>query len=414
MITGIGVVSPLGANALSTWEGVLAGKTAARRLTSSDFSNLPPVMLTEEISWIGCPAAIDYHASVDRLVELSLRVTNEALQDAQLNLKSLQPDRVGCVFGTSKGSLFAATACLADPESPHPDWLQCLSGAGIGLQAILQHWGISGPGLAPVAACATGVAAVLRAADFLRSGECDLVIAGSADDSLHPLVLSSFQRLGVLANGPNPTQAGRPFDQNRNGFVMGAGAGALILERRSRATQRNRPWYAELGPGLLRSDPTGMTGLDATGKTLARLIRDCSRTSRDAEIQRPDVLNLHGTGTRMNDVAECRAVQLAYGEQSAEILCGSLKGSLGHLLGAAGSVELAICCQMLRDQVAPPNRNLDQPARDCGLCWSTGQDRRPIESLLKLSMGFGGHQAALWLNRGTLRSNRDDIPPSRS
>jgi 3-oxoacyl-[acyl-carrier-protein] synthase II len=396
VITGVGVVSPLGTDAPATWRAVCRGASATRRLTEHDF---PPALRDPRGSargWIGAPAASSGSDDADRVVSLGRTAAREAAVEARLNTAAVDPVRLGCVFGTSKGSLFAATATGRDPAQAGPFPAVWPSAAA---SAIAADLGARGPCLAPVAACATGLVAVIRAAALIREGACDVVVAGSADDSLHPLALASFQRLGVLARHADPARASRPFDRDRTGFVIGAGAGALVLERRSHAVSRGMRCLAVLGPGRFAADPSGITTLDATGETLARLLADCVPPGR-----RPDYINLHGTGTRLNDPAECRALQ-AVGLDRCR--AGSLKGSLGHLLGAAGSVELALLCLALRDQILPPNVNLDTPDPACVLPW-VGRTAEParLTSLLKVSLGFGGHQAALWLERGDVGSTR--------
>lgn len=388
VITGVGVASPLGADREATWRGLLAGRSAARRLTAADFALPQPDPRWTEVGWIGCPATLP-EATAERMTALGLRAAAEAVTDAGLVAGAVAPERWGCVFGTSKGSLFAATRdwFRGDGEQPfQQSWPSAVTGA------IAARFDLRGPCLAPVAACATGVVAVLRAAALIREGACDVVLAGSADDSLHPLVLASFHRLGVLARHSDPARASRPFDRQRNGFVIGAGAGGLVLERRSHAEQRGARWYAAVGPGRFAADPSGMTTLDGTGSTLGRMLRDCLPNGRD-----PDYVNLHGTGTRLNDPAECRAVWQSCRDAGR---AGSFKGALGHLLGAAGSVELALSCLALRDQILPPNVNRDVADPDCDLDWvGSAAESARIESILKLSLGFGGHQAAIWLER---------------
>lgn len=352
----------------------------------------------EQARWIVCPAAGSSRSLPgDPVIHMALTASHAALLDAQLPSTLIPAERCGCVFGTSKGSFFAVTkAYHRDEASSISHWETMLLGPAVAASAVAREHHLAGPLHCPVAACATGLAAVLRGVDLLRQGDCDLAVVGSADDSLHPLVLASFQRMGVLASG-NPATASRPFDRQRTGFVVGAGAGALILERRSAALARGVPWYAEIVTGALASDPAGLTSLDETGNTLAHLL-----TAIVPQGAVPDVLNLHGTGTRMNDPAECRALQQVFGPRLQQSLCGSLKGGMGHLLGAAGSVELALCCLMLRDQLVPPNVNLDDVDVDCRLPWVVEQPAPSrVQSLLKLSLGFGGHQAAVWLERGT-------------
>ncbi len=405
VITGLGAVTPLAANLRDTWTRLLAGETSARWLTDADVPSLSACSDHRRSQWIGSPAALPRQDGSDRVIELARSATREAWTDSGLEVCSLDTTRLGCVFATSKGSLFAATDCLTNPDpiddTANHAWQDVLAGPALAVQAISREYGALGPGLCPVAACASGLAAVIRAAQLIQSGECDVVIAGSADDSLHPLVLASFQRLGVLASHENPARASRPFDRDRNGFVIGAGAGSLILERRSHARSRRHTWYAELGSGHLRSDPTGMTSLDVSGELLGRLVIDCQPLDSRGIGQTPDVINLHGTATRLNDAAECRALRRVFGDRLESVTCGSLKGSLGHLLGAAGSVELALCCLMLRDQLVPPNVNLDHADPECNLPWRCTALSRPVESLLKLSLGFGGHQAGLWVQRGS-------------
>jgi 3-oxoacyl-[acyl-carrier-protein] synthase II len=389
VVTGLGVVSPLGADRESSWQQLLAGHSAARRLTPSDLGVTDADSFPQ---WIGCPALLPREDGIDRITQLARQAAKEAVADANLPAEAVDPNRLGCVFGTSKGSLFAATSVycgLSGEESFPALWPSTAA------SSLSQQFDCRGPCLAPVAACATGVVAVIRAAALIREGACDVVLAGSADDSLHPLVLASFQRLGVLARHPDPQQASRPFDQQRTGFVIGAGAGGLVLERRSHAIARGARWYAALGPGRITADPTGMTTLDASGETLTQMLRDC----RPGDC-RADYVHLHGTGTRLNDPAECRAVRQACETHAGVGHAGSFKGAMGHLLGAAGSVELALCCLAIRDRCLPPNVNLVDRDSDCDLPWvGAAAESADIRSVLKVALGFGGHQAAIWLQR---------------
>lgn len=410
MITGLGMVTPSGRDAAQSWQGVTAGRSTARWLTPEDVGLTSWDSIANPPRWIGCPAEFEFDRTpaADRVAALGLSACREALADAALERSQRDPERIGCVFGTSKGSLFAASAGWrslhsqqrsdANPQD-HAAWWSLLSGPALAADAVAHAEDLRGPRLSPVAACATGLVAVIQAAALLRQSACDVVLAGSADDSLHPLVLASFQRMGVLAQSAQPATASRPYDRHRNGFVIGAGAGCLVLERKSHAERRGARWYAEVAHGRLGSDPTGMASLDASGDALARLIADACRF--DGQLVCPDVFNLHGTGTRLNDAAECRAVRQVFGGRALSSASGSLKGGLGHLLGAAGSVELALCCLMLRDQTVPPNVNLEAPDTACNLTWARHPAlSRPIQSILKLSLGFGGHQTAVWLNRG--------------
>ena len=245
------------------------------------------------------------------LIELALTTAAESIADAKLSASRLAQQTVGVVFGTSKGGLHTFSRLLedsrfdgrADSTTPEPltsdDWLHVLPNQAA--LSISQLIGGYGPILCPVAACATGLAACLRGAELIQNGDCDLVLAGSADASLQPALLASFRRLGVLSRETqDPTHACQPFDRRRTGFVIGEGAACLILERLDSAIARNAKWYAEWRGGRLLSDPYGLTQLDPSGTTLQELLRDMLRK----QTQIPDYLNLHGTGTATNDVVE--------------------------------------------------------------------------------------------------------------
>jgi 3-oxoacyl-[acyl-carrier-protein] synthase II len=397
-ITGIGLCTPLGANRESTWQGLLSGHSATRWLIAPHW--------TDETRMAGAPVCLpeprSYQPS-EPLVELALTTAAESLADARLDSSDLKSKNVGVVFGTSKGGLHSFSRMLAAGKSlrgrsEHQnsnEWLDVFPDRAA--VAIRQMIGGFGPVLCPVMACATGLAACLRGAELIASGECDIVLAGSADVSLQPALLGSFRRLGVLSREANdPSQACRPYDLHRSGFLIGEGAACLVMERLESANRRKANCYAEWLGGRMLSDSHSLTQLDPTGASLRRLLQDlysiCSRF--------PDYLNLHGTGTATNDLIECQSIRAVCGEESSRIHCSSLKGGLGHLLGAAGSVELAATALSLRDQMIPPTVNLNQqdPACHLNLTPQVKLDRR-IDHAWKLSMGFGGHIAGACLGR---------------
>lgn len=326
------------------------------------------------------------------MIALARRVAAEAIADSSLQQNFLASDSVGVVFGASKGGLHTASKLLSGSrEVERRDafldvWPNCAARHIAGVVGCL------GPVIAPVAACATGLAACLQGAELIRSGRCDVVLAGSSDASLQPAILGSFLRLGVLARPfGDPAQACRPFDKTRNGFVVGEGAACLILESLDHAIERGARWYAEWIDGRMLSDPMGLTQLDLQGQSLRRLLRDL----RKSEGHIPDYINLHGTATQTNDVVESTAIRDVLGHDTDRVACSSLKGGLGHLLGAAGSVELAATLLALRDQTVPPNVNLASPDPDLPLNVTSGESqKRQINLAWKLSLGFGGHLSA--------------------
>ena len=234
-----------------------------------------------------------------------------------------------------------------------------------------------------------------RGFELIRDGHCDIVLTGSSDASLCTSVLASFGRLGVLARGfDDPATACRPFDRHRDGFVVGEGAAVLVMERLDHALQRGARPYAEWVTAGYAADVSGITRLEEQPTGLIRLIRDVLRRA-DLTAAEIDYANLHGTATLQNDLCETRALKQALGPTSRTLCCSSLKGGLGHLLGAAGSVETAAALLAMREGVVPPTVNLTESDSGCDLDYTPRHPRpRRIENTLKLSLGFGGHLVA--------------------
>jgi len=248
------------------------------------------------------------------------------------------------------------------------------------------------------------LAACQRGYELIRDGHCDVVLAGSADASLQPAILASFQRLGVLARQfGDPATACRPFDRNRNGFVVGEGSACLVLESLAHAQARHARWYGEWLAGRMLADATGLTQLDPTGQSLKRLLSDLRRDVPDL----PDYVNLHGTATILNDKVESNALCTVLGSEAYGVSYSSMKGGLGHLLGAAGSVEMAATLLAIRDQIVPPTANLIEPDPELPLEFTprTARPRR-IDHAWKLSLGFGGHLMAACVGRVTGEGDR--------
>lgn len=404
-ITGLGAVTPHAAGVAESWAAVRRGASAPRLLNEDDLPRLPEAHLVDAPprwrSWAGAPARCDLAAGVDPVIALAVVAAVEAAAQARLP-DAIDPQRIGCLFGASKGGLRSAAAFhparATDPHAGAVDdqsgefWEQ-LAPSGPA-SVLLRRFGWQGPCIAPVTACSTGLAAIHLGARLIRDGACDAVLAGSSDASLLWPVLASYRRLGVLADPDRPpAEACRPFDRERCGFVIGEGAGCLVLERWELARARGAPILAEWLDGEQRCDPAGLTILPEDPACVVRMIRDLlTRTGlAPAEI---DAVSLHGTGTRMNDRYEARAIQTVFGDDW-HGLGFALKGGLGHLLGGAGSVETVLSVCALEAQIVPPTVNCDRPGDDCPIPLSGRiAQPRPLRNLLKLSLGFGGHLAA--------------------
>ena len=438
VITGIGIVTPLGVNRESTWSALLAGERAGAVLNparlGSAWEGIAP-----SPTWRGCPVPRTWDDAGEPIIGDALIAAREAVAHAQLEL--VNPERWGCVIGASKGGMHLAvpvfakqwlsrqrelarvtaggvddldTAFPEPPEGldadvgqaawnglPEDAWRQIWPDAPS--TAIAHEFNIRGPVLAPAAACATGLVSLIRGAELIRSGVCDVVLCGSSDASLLPSLLASYRRLGVLARRGDPQSACQPFDKDRQGFLVGEGAAVIVVESRSHAEQRGATLLAEFVAGRTFSDGAGVAGLDESAEGLSRAIDEVTRAGglTAAEV---DLINLHGTGTDQNDRTEVAALARVLAGQRLRGVCCAVKGAIGHLMGAAGSVETALAILSLRDQVAPPTANLRSYAPDLEEIiplpfTSEAPTPRQIDTVLKTSLGFGGPVAAVLLRR---------------
>ncbi len=402
VVTGIGLVTGLGKDRETCWSALKAGQSAVRML---DGPRVPAGM-----PCAGCPAPGDWSdATLDEpVLQLLLFATLSAMTDARLPRGGGNPDRLAVLVGLSKGglrSLARVHRTLLDPgrdqEELARDWFH-YSWPHMGATYAAKWADARGTCLAPIAACATGLVAVLQAADMIRRGQCDTALAGAADASLEPVLLGAFHNMKALARltaNDDPARAVRPWDRNRRGFLVGEGAALFVLERADRARARGVLPYAEIAGGALGCDAYHMTDQNPDPAGLAHLIR-LALDDADVPATAIDHVNVHGTATRSNDPLECRALRIALGTHADTVSCSANKAQIGHLLGAAGAVELAITCLAMRDGFVPPTLNLTDPDPACDLDGTPLVGRsRPIGAALKLSLGFGGHLAAAVLKR---------------
>ena len=418
LITGIGVVSPLG-NREEFWRRLIAGETATRRLVpehrdrefwpikSCGAAAVASESLSTTLQTMSRAELIPLLA--EPAIAHALAASLEAVADAGLQIDmegrlAVNRGRAGCVIGTSKGgvrTLHELMLLERDRRMPISkekvvagNWWPMIapSGPASSVSALI---GTEGPLLSPVAACATGLMSLVRAAELIQCGMCDVVIAGSSDASLSPAIVASFRKLGVLSKRhDDPESAIRPFDKDRDGFFVGEGAGVFVLESEEHARQRGATPYAEWLMGGMVADTFAMTKLSDNPEALSWLISDVLRRSElvSSDI---DYLSLHGTATRMNDVCEMRAVNKSFGDARHQLAGSSIKGAIGHLLGAAGSVEFAAMLLSIRDGVLPPTANLRNPENEFEINLVPNESQqRSVDHAMKFSLGFGGHLVA--------------------
>lgn len=418
VITGIGLIASVGHDRESVWKAVREGRSGARWLEGLE--GIPDRWL------IGAPVDLPPDRPGElKVVRLARQAAREALQDAQFDWQRVDRTRFGCAISAHMGDtsfirhLFSSKAKASSPTirvpyvpdwgkeaslpppdwpptNPSPWWSQWLPNTAC--WRLGWEFGLYGPRLCHSTACASGLIEVLSAYWAIRDGQCDVVLAGSAD-AIHPLFAAGFHKMRVLAHHEDPVQACRPFDRARNGFIMGEGAGMFVLERLSHARARGARIYAEILGGKMIADAYHVTGLDADSETLAYLIQSTLKTAglRPSDI---DYINAHGTGTQQNDRMEARGIRRALGPATQRVCVSSTKAVLGHLVNAAGSVELGITILALRDGFVPPTMNLRDPDPECDLdCTPLVGRRFTGQHALKFSVGFGGHQAAVAVRR---------------
>lgn len=431
------MVTPLGIGRELTWQRLRTGETAGRQLTADEIDHHP--QLCELLNRVPGGAPVDHAAVAAKLLSadheffdvhattpfrqdvvnnLQMLSVVEALEHAMLPLRQLISDRTACVIGSSKPSLRAMESwsqAVAEDRSLDNDTFRNACTPDAALRSILAMTDAGGPADCPVAACATGLISVLIAADNVRSGSCDVCIAGSADASLRSSVVASFHRLGVTSRSAEPSTACRPFDVNRDGFIIGEGAAAFVLESRQHAESRGASIVGQIEAGGWLTDPTGITQIDSSGSVVSRLLQpvaakgNCetpnaiesespipARNKALSNCSPPDLCCLHGTATRTNDLAEARGMKNVFGSR---VPCFGIKGAVGHLLGAAGSIELAATLLALRDQTLPATVNLRRVDPECGITANNQSTAIIANRGLKLSLGFGGHVAACLVSR---------------
>jgi 3-oxoacyl-(acyl-carrier-protein) synthase len=405
VITGIGLVTSIGRSREAVWQAMQQGACGVRRL--GGVPGIPDGML------LGATVELEGEFPGQlKNIPLCRQTAAEALADARIHVASVDRDKFGCSIGAHMGDTDFVVERLGlqgvlSPPGKGPWWKQWFPNTACAI--VARDYNLSGPRLSNSTACASGTIAILKAVRTIRDGQCDVALAGSSE-AIHPLFAAGFYNMGVLAEHDDPTQACRPFDLRRNGFVMGEGAAMFVLERLSHAQRRGAMIYAEVLGGRMLSDARHVTSLDANSDALVELIRG-TLTSSGVVPRDIAYINAHGTGTQQNDVLESRGIRAAFGRAADAVCVSATKSMLGHLVNASGSVELAIMALALRDGFAPPTLNLTDPDPECDLdCIPLVGRVKPLEHALKLSIAFGGHLAAVVLRRWTGARSRQPLP----
>ena len=402
-VTGLGAVTPLGNDAPSTWRAALAGESGIDWIRSFDASEAP-VRIAAEVKDFDATqvASAKEVRKLERNVLLALGAAREAMGDAGLN--GFDPKRVGVVFGTAIGGVNGLleqeeVRRERGPERVSPNFLpNVLVDSASGQLAI--SLGIKGPNYAVVSACATGSHAIGEAAELIKRGDADSMLAGGGEACLNPLILAGFTAMrGLAVENEDPPRASRPFDATRAGFVMGEGACVFVLEELEAAQARGARVYAEvLGYGA-SNDAHHMAQPEPEATGVADMMRAALRRA-DIEPERVGYINAHGTSTPLGDLAETKAIKDVFGAHAYNLAVSSTKSMMGHTFGAAGAIEAMMCVLALHEGVIPPTINYRHPDPDCDLDYVPNEAREAkIVVALSNAMGLGGHNGCVLLGR---------------
>lgn len=413
VVTGLGLVTPLGCGVETTWQNLIAGKSGIGRITAFDPENFT-CQVAGQVPEGTDPGQFDVNAYVpfkdqkkmDRFIQLGLAAAKMALEDANwMPQDESEKERTGMSLGAGIGGLpeierSVVTLHESGPRRVSPFFIPAslinlLSGH------VSINYGFKGPNHAVVTACASGVHAIGDAARMILHGDADVMVAGAAESSICPIGIGGFAALRALSTKYNdtPERASRPWDKGRDGFVMGEGSGIIILEELEHALKRGAKIYAEYKGYGMSSDAYHMTSPPEDGNGAYRAMRaalnDAALTAGQL-----DYINAHGTSTPVGDVIEHRAVKRLLEGQDHNVSMSSTKSAIGHLLGAAGGVETVFSILAMRDQIVPPTLNLDDPDEECDLdLVPLVAKKRKVDHVLCNSFGFGGTNASIVFSR---------------
>ena len=401
VVTGIGMISPLGVGNEPTWQGLVEGRSGIGPITKFDASAYP-CRIAGEVRGFNAEDFIEKKEvkKSDTFIHYAMAATQMAFDDAKLDMSKEDGDRVGVIIGSGIGGLPLIEEMhkkLLDrgPSRISPFFIPGLI-VNLAAGQVSIRFGAKGPSSAPATACATGAHAIGDAMKIIRHDEADVMIAGGTEAVVSPLAVGGFSAMRALSTrNDDPQGASRPWDKDRDGFVMGEGAGIVILEEREHALARGARIYCEITGYGMTSDAYHITSPSEDGDGMARVM---GRALKDAKLQPSDIdyINAHGTSTPVGDKTETIAIKKLFGEQAYKVAISSTKSMTGHLLGAAGGLESAVAAKVVETGIIPPTINYHTPDPECDLDYVPNAARKAeITHVLSNSFGFGGTNATL-------------------
>jgi 3-oxoacyl-[acyl-carrier-protein] synthase II len=408
VVTGLGCVMPIGNDFPTYWSNLVAGITGTRLIQSFDATGFE-VRIAAEVLDFDPAKAMDPKMArrMTRFIHLAMAAGKEAVADSGIDFSEMsedERDRVGVVVNTGGGGIEAIIdgTHVHDTRGPRfvsPFAVPALSGS-MGAALLSMEYGLTGPVMTQVAACATSVIAFHDALRLIRTGECDVVMTGGSEAPIVPMGVAALANMGALSKrNDSPETASRPFDGSRDGFVLGEGAGVVIVESLAHALDRGATPIAEVIGGALTADAFHISAPEPTGRGQARAMTGALRNAGVAPDE-IDYIVAHGTSTQLNDVTETRAIKAAYGAHARKVAISSPKSMIGHLVGAAGIASALAGIGAIRDQVIPPTANLRTPDPECDLDYVPLVAREArIDTVAVNGFGFGGQNAVAIFRR---------------
>ena len=401
VVTGIGTVSPLGLDTATTWENLIAGKSGIDYITLCDPEPLETKFAGEVKGFepTNYMSRKDAHR-MDRFAQLAVAASPEAVKQARLEIDDSNQDNIGVIVGSGIGgltTLFEQSKVLLEkgPKRVSP-FLAPMMIADIAAAQVSIALGVKGPNLCITSACSSGSDAIGAAYELIKHGDAEVMIAGGTESIINPIGITAFNALKAISTrNSEPQLASRPFDAERDGFVIGEGACVLILENLAHAQKRGVNILAEIVAYGATADSFHVTQPAGNGEVAARAMQIALEKAGIAPSE-VDYINAHGTSTPLNDVTETRATKTAFGDYAYRIPVSSTKSMTGHLIGCAGAIEAAICIMVIRHGIIPPTINLTHPDPECDLDYVPNVARRAkVTTALSNSFGFGGHNSVL-------------------
>ena len=404
VITGLGAITPIGNNTEEFWKGIKEGKCGIDEITHFDTTNFK-VKLAAEVKGYNPEEYFDRKAAkrLDTFSQFAIIAAKEAWEDSKLNKETENMERVGVIVGSGIGGLETMEKEMANIHEKGPDRVSPMfipmNIANMAAGNVAIELGAKGESISMVTACASGTHCIGESFRMIKNGYQDIVIAGGTEAAITPIGIAGFTNIKALSQATDKNRASIPFDKERSGFVMGEGAGILVLEELEHAKARNAKIYAEIVGYGATSDAYHITSPAPEGEGGARAMKIAME---EANVKPEEItyINAHGTSTHLNDSCETAAVKTALGEASKKVMVSSTKGSTGHLLGAAGGVEAVVCAKAVEEGFVPATINYKEPDEECDLDIVPNEGRKvEVKYAMSNSLGFGGHNASILLKK---------------